>query len=219
MGNSSSTRILLFCGVLSSLYYVAINGVVPLFYPGYDHAGLMVSELSAIGAPTRTLWVWLAVVYILLFAAFGLGVVRMAGEQRRLARTGRLLIVYAALNLYWPPMHMRGHPPGLTDALHIGWAMVTLVLMMLIMWQGAAVAGRGFHTYSAFTFVVFLVFGGLMGTEAPLIARGQPTPHIGLWERINIGAFMLWVIVFAAYLLRGGPARVPEDRGKLVIGN
>ena len=29
-----------------------------------------------------------------------------------------------------------------------------------------------------------------------------PTPLIGIWERINIFIFMLWVIVFATCLLK-----------------
>jgi hypothetical protein len=36
-----------------------------------------------------------------------------------------------------------------------------------------------------------------LGIEANL-----PTPHVGIWERINIGAYMLWVIVFAIMLLK-----------------
>jgi hypothetical protein len=38
--------------------------------------------------------------------------------------------------------------------------------------------------------------------EAPGMGKGLPTPGIGIWERINIGAFMLWIIVFAIMLLQ-----------------
>jgi len=41
----------------------------------------------------------------------------------------------------------------------------------------------------------------LIGLEAPGIPENLPTPRIGIWERINIGAFMFWVIVFAIVLL------------------
>jgi hypothetical protein len=50
--------------------------------------------------------------------------------------------------------------------------------------------------------VVFLVFGSLIGVEAPGIQANLPTPGIGVWERINIGAFQLWIVVFAIALLR-----------------
>ena len=40
------------------------------------------------------------------------------------------------------------------------------------------------------------------GVDAPRIAANLPTPWIGVWERINIGVFLLWVVVLAIALLR-----------------
>lgn len=99
-------------------------------------------------------------------------------------------------------MHLRGNEPTLTDTLHIAWAIITIILMMLIMGFGAAALGKWFRVYTIITFVVFIVFGILIGTEAPGIPENLPTPYIGIWERINIGAFMLWVIAWAIILLR-----------------
>jgi hypothetical protein len=66
---------------------------------------------------------------------------------------------------------------------------------------GAAALGKLFRFYTIITFVVFIAFGILIGVEAPGIPKNLPTPRIGIWERINIGAFMLWVIVLALVLL------------------
>jgi len=196
------TRNLLVCGILSSLLYVLMNLFVPMQFEGYNISSQTVSELSAIDAPTRTLWVLLAIVYILLVAAFGWGVRESAKGNRPLRIVAGLIMVYVIVNLYWPPMHLRGNEPTLTDTLHIVWAMVTLLLMMLIMGFGASALGRSFRLYTIATFVVFITFGILIGTEAPGIPKNLPTPRIGIWERINIGAYMLWVIVFAMALLR-----------------
>ena len=136
------------------------------------------------------------------FAAFGWGVWKSANGNRSLRIVATLIMVYAIINVYWPPMHLRGNEPTLTDTLHIVWAMVTLLLMMLIMGFGAASLGKSFRLYTIATFIVFITFGILIGTEAPGIPKNLPTPHIGTWERINIGAFMLWVMVFAMALLR-----------------
>src|SRR2546421_9156009 len=57
---------LLVCGILSSLLYLAMNVFVPLGFDGYSATSQTVSELSAIGAPTRPIWVWLGTVYSLL---------------------------------------------------------------------------------------------------------------------------------------------------------
>ena len=48
---------LLVCGVLSSLLYVAMTVLVAMQWEGYSSASQTISELSAIGAPTRSLWV------------------------------------------------------------------------------------------------------------------------------------------------------------------
>ena len=50
-------NLLLTCGIIASLLYIAMNIIIPMFYPGYNPVSRVVSELSAIGAPTRTIWV------------------------------------------------------------------------------------------------------------------------------------------------------------------
>ncbi|MDP4265559.1 MAG: DUF998 domain-containing protein [Bacteroidota bacterium] len=199
-------KALLACGILSSLWYLVINIFVPMQYEGYSSVTQTVSELSAIGAPTRVIWVLLATLYPLLFAAFGWGVVKSAAGNRSLRVAGTLIIVYSVMNFYWPPMHLReviaAGGGTLTDTLHIVWAMITLLFNMLLMGFGAATSGKQFRLFTIVTFVVFIVFGILIGMEAPGIQANLPTPWIGVWERINIGVFQLWVVVFAIVLLR-----------------
>jgi amino acid transporter len=79
--------------------------------------------------------------------------------------------------------------------------MVTILIMMLLMGFGAAALGKRFRIFTVAIFAVFIVFGVLSGMESPHINANLPTPKLGTWERINIGAFMIWVIVFANVLL------------------
>jgi|SRR5688572_6989991 len=195
-------KILLSCGILSSLFYIGMNIFIPPMFDGYSSVTQTVSELSAIDAPTRSLWVWVAMFYILLFGAFGLGVWKSAAENGNLRIVAKLILVYVVVNFYWPPMHLRGNTPTLTDTLHIVWTMITIFLMMLIIGFGAAALKKPFRIYTIITFVIFLTFGILTSMEAPGIPQNLPTPRIGIWERINIGAFMLWVSVFAAVLIQ-----------------
>ncbi len=210
-------RILLTCGMLSSLWYLVINISVPMQYPGYSAITLTVSELSATGAPTRILWVLLAMLYPMLLMAFGWGVLKAVEGNRHLRTMGILLIIYAVVNFYWPPMHQRqfiGAGGGtLSDTLHIVWAMIALLFMMLVMGFGAAGLGKAFRFYTIVTFVVFIVFGILIGVETPGISANLPTPHIGVWERINIGAFMVWVIVLSIVLMKKNKMRVQTLNG------
>jgi hypothetical protein len=207
---------LLVCGIVSSLLYAAMNVFVPLLWPDYSTAAQTVSELSAIGAPTRLLWVGLGVLYTLLVNAFAWGVFLSAGRNRALRVAGATLIAYGVVCLLWPfaPMHLRGVPPTLTDALHVGLAAVTVLLMLLAIALGAAAFGRRFRRYSIASLIVLGVFGALTFRDAPRMAAGQATPWIGVWERINIGVFLLWVMVLAVVLLRGArtPARQRRNR-------
>jgi len=144
----------------------------------------------------------LVVWYPLLFAAFGWGVLKAARGKQRLRVVGSLIIFYCAFNLYWPPMHMRGNLPTLTDTLHITWASATVLLMMTMMGFGAASFGKQFRIYTIISIALHVLFGILTFLEAPNIPTNGPTPTIGTWERINIFIFMLWIAVLAIKLLR-----------------
>lgn len=195
-------KVLLVCGILSSLLYVAMNVFVPMQWEGYSCASRAVSELSAIGAPTRPLWVLLGIVYTLLFAAFGWGVRQSAVGNRSLRVVGGLIIAYCAVNLFWPPMHLRGTGLSLTDILHIVWTVMVILFMMLMMGFGAAALGKRFRLYTVASMVLLVVLGGVTGMEGPRIAANLPTPWVGVWQRIMIAVFLLWVAVLAMILLR-----------------
>ncbi len=199
-------KILLVCGILSSLFYVAANIVAVMLYPGYSAFSGTVSELSAIGAPTRSLWVWLMVPYSLLVIAFGWGVWMSAGRNRPLRVVGSLMVASALFGFTWPPMHQREvlamGGGSLTDTLHIVWTIVASIVFLLVLGFGAAALGKWFRLYSIATMVVLVAFGALTGMHASGIEANLPTPWIGVWERINIGAYMLWVAVLGIALLR-----------------
>ena len=199
-------RLLLICGIFSSLLYVAMSVYFPMQWDGYSAASQTVSELSAVDAPTRPLWVLFGSVYAVLLAAFGYGVWRSAWGNRRMRVAGGLLIAHGTVGLWWPPMHQRAVLAAgggtLTDTLHIVWAIVTVLLMLLAIGFGAAAIGKRFRVYSIATMAILLAFGVLTGMDGSNIAANLPTPLVGVWERINIAAFLLWVVVLANVLLK-----------------
>lgn len=199
-------RSLLVCGILASLLHVVMNIVVPMQWEGYNLASRVVSELSAIDAPTRRLWVGLALVYSALSFAFGCGVWVAASGNRALRVVGALTAVTAVIGLAWPPMHQRevlaAGGGTLTDVLHIVWTAAWGLLAMLAIGFGAAALGRRFRVYSIVSLVLLVGFGVLTSTEASGLQANLPTPWIGVWERINMAVYMLWVVVLAVALLR-----------------
>ena len=186
---------------------------------GYSRLSQTISELSAIGAPTRSLWMLLGAVYTVLVTAFGWGVWKSAGRDRALRIVGGLLVAYGSLGLLWPfaPMHLRevlaAGGGTLSDTMHIVLASATVLLMFLAMGFAASVFGKRFRLYSIASIVdprrVWRV--DVLGC-APRPAN-LPTPWIGLWERINISVFLLWVVVLAIVLLRREERAAEIGRG------
>lgn len=189
-------KFLLLCGVLSSVFYIALNIVVSMQYEGCNVASQAVSELSAIEAPTRPLWTTLIIIYSFFVLAFGWEVWVSAGRNRPLRIAGILIIV----GLLWPPMHQRealaAGAGSQTDQLHIVFTIITIVLMLLVIGFGAAALGRSFLWFSILTIAILIGFGTLTGLYAPRMEANLPTPWMGVWERISIGAYMAWIMVF-----------------------
>src|SRR5512145_973697 len=163
--------VLLSCGILAALLYAAMLIFVPMRWEGYRSAAQTISELSALDAPTRSLWVPLGIVYTLLVAAFGYGVWRAAGRNGLLRVVGGVLIVNGILGLFWPPMHLRevlaGGGKTLTDTLHVVWMAGTGLLMLLAMGFGAAAFGWRFRIYSIVSVVGLLASGAMTSADAP----------------------------------------------------
>ena len=193
---------LLACGIGSSLVYVAMNVIAALQFQGYSSVSQTVSELSAIGAPSRPVWAALGIVYNLLLIAFGWAVWTSARGVRALRVTGGLVVALGVIGFGWPPMHARGEGFSLTDTLHIVFTLAWVVLSLLTLTFGASAFGRGFRIYSIGTLVVQLGLGTWLGFEGRRVAQNLPTPWVGLVERINIGLFLLWIVVLAVVLMR-----------------
>ena len=201
-------RMALVAGILSSLLYVAMTVLVPMQWVGYSSASQTISELSAVGAPTRSLWVLLAACYTVLVTAFGLGIWRCAPRGHVLRIVGSSIVAYGAIGLAWPfaPMHLReviaAGGSTLSDTMHLVLASVTVLLMLGAIAFGAAAFGTRFRAYSMASIAILVLFGALTFLDAPALSANLPTPWLGVWERINVGVFLLWVVVLAATLLR-----------------
>jgi sulfite exporter TauE/SafE len=95
-----------------------------------------------------------------------------------------------------------GGADATADILHIALTGVMVVFIFASVATGAPIGGRSFRVFSFATLVVMLAFGVLTSVLAPALASDEPTPWFGLMERINVGAFLLWVIMLAVSLWR-----------------
>lgn len=162
-------------------------------------------------------------VWTALMVAFGIGVRKSSGNQRSLRVTGDLLIAFGIVGVLWLPFPMTSRADmvnGTTPINDVGHIILTVATIILILSQlafGAAAFGRWFRVYSLITAVVVLGFGGYTGTQSPRIPKGEPTPWLGLSERVSIGAWLLWLVVLAVILLqRNAPTSQGSQRGRAV---
>ena len=125
--------VLLACGVVVAVVQVVGDVVTAAWYPGYSYVDQSVSELSAIGAPTRPFLSGVGILYVLLVLAFALGVWFAAGNTRAMRVTALLLALFAFNGLVWAffPMQPSGSEMAATDIAHIVGAIVQVLTIVL----------------------------------------------------------------------------------------
>ena len=201
---------LLICGILAAFAYVVTDVLGALRYPGYNFTSQGVSELMAVGAPTKDLVNSIFVVYGALAVAFAVGVLRESSGQAKLRVTGLLLLAYALAGLLGSffPAYPRGSG-GFNDSLpHIILTAVLVVLMLGALGFGAYTLGMRFRIYSLTTLGLIVALGVASGVYGSRLAAQQSTPGFGIVERVLIYAFLAWAAVLGVALVRrhAGPA-------------
>ena len=200
-------KVLLGCGIVSSLLYVGGEVLASMSWQGYSYVNQAVSELAAIGAPTRPMMVLLFSVYNALVLAFAVGVWGTADNKRSLRVAALALVAYAVVGqatTLFSPMHLRGSAVTATDIGHMALTAAEVLSVVLFMSFGSSARGKGFRIYSIATILVLIAAGAIVGAQAPqMTAAATSTPWAGILERVNIYATMLWVLVLAVTLLRG----------------
>ena len=199
-------KTLLVCGIVASLLYVIATILGAMRWEGYSATSQTVSELFAIDAPSKSFVDPLFVIYSVLWIAFGVGVWQSAGPKRalRVAAVGLIgkEVEGLVVQLFFP-MHQRGFTGTVNDPLHGILTYVGVFFFLTAMAFGATAFGRRFRLYSIGTLLVCIGFGTLTGLDIPRMVENQPTPWMGIFERINIFSYLLWAVVLAMMLLRG----------------
>ena len=208
-------RALIVCGIVSTLFYFTIDVFGALSYPGYDYAAQTISEMSAVGAPTRFLLAPLYLIYTLLLLAFAFGVRAAAEGSRGVRIAGNLLagVGFVGLVLAFFPMQMRGTSPAFTDAMHMALGGMNSLMLLLAIGFAANAFGPRFRLYSVATILVMLVFGIWTFLLAPAVAANAPTPYLGIVERVLFASFLVWIAALSVVLLRAAdPVRAARAR-------
>ena len=206
---------LLACGVVSSLLYATIDLLAGRNYEGYSFYSQTISELAAVGAPKPPFLAPLFLIYCVLMMAFAIAVL-WEGVRRsnRLKTVGALLLAYMLVGsgtaLF--PMHVRGTATFADDLPHIVAGLSATTVILVTMGFGSVALGRRFRNFSWTTFATLIAFGALTAPFGVKLAAGEPTPGMGLVERVAYYSILVWVAGLSVSLLRR--ARTGEEGGR-----
>ena len=137
--------------------------------------------------------------------AFGVGVRRTFGNNRRLRWVGHLLIAVAVITLLgviFAPMRMRGSAPSLNGTMHVVYISINSLLILIAIGLSAFALKGGFRVYALTSLIVMFGFGAWAGTFAGDIEAGLPTPWAGAIERASVYTCLVWLVVFAISLVQ-----------------
>lgn len=210
---------LLGCGIVGPAWWVVMDVVGSMRYPGYSYIDQTISELGADGAPTQTLMMLLSgIPYAVLMIAFGLGIWITSGGRRAQRITAALLIgevVWGFVGGIAFPMATReviaAGEETLRNQMHAWYGIGMPILFMLAIGFGARLFGKRFQYFSYATILAMIAGGILVGGQTSALTANEPTPWLGVEERMNAYASMLWFVVLAAGLLRAQSAVAPHS--------
>jgi hypothetical protein len=161
-------------------------------YPGYSHVSQAISELIGSGSPVAGIINPLFLFYNILLLLFSYAVYMKWGSV--MTKIGAVLlgvVAGASILMWWFPMDVPGGAVTQTGVIHIILASIeSLSTVITAFLFGVSLKKRSpyLSAVSFVTGIALLLTGPLAG-----ISVSQESPYMGIFERITIGAFMIWL--------------------------
>jgi len=105
----------------------------------------------------------------------------------------------------------------LRNQMHAWYGIGMPIFFLLAIGFGSRLFGKPFRYFSYATILIMIVCGLLVGSQTTALTANQPTPWLGVEERINAYASMLWLAVLAVGLLRAQGSVAPRQPGKPMV--
>lgn len=194
-------KVLLSCGIFASLLKVGADLLAVKLWKGYNFFSQSISELSAYGAPTRSLVLSLDLLYSVLMLAFSAGVWQLAGQNLLMRIAAGLIagnaLISAGVSLFLPMRIDQGGIPT-ASAIHVVLMAIGVFCFLFAIGLGGA-ATHGWLRYLSFgilTVYILLTVGRFL-MPAPTTPAGLPAPTMGVQERTMVAGYLLWIIALA----------------------
>jgi hypothetical protein len=199
-------KILVSCGIGAPILYIATAIIGAALRPDdYSHIANAISELLSNGAPNKDVLDVVFNIYNALLLAFAIGAYSASKKMPRITRVAMgILIGIQVLSFSWGffPMDPLGAEATFAGTMHNvlgGVVALATIIMPLLMGLGVRHLD-GFNRYAVYSFVssAIIFVSGLTG----VILAGQGIQLFGLFERITIGTYEVWIFVTALSLLK-----------------
>lgn len=197
-------KILLYCGLAAPILYGITVIAGAAVRNDYSHIVNAISELISNGAPNKALLDVIFNIYNVLLLAFAIGGFITLKDAHRLCRVAMGIFVgIQILSFSWGffPMDPIGAEPTFAGTMHNvfgGVVALATILMPLLMGFGLR-HSKDSHRYTIYSFIssAIIFVSGLMG----VILGGEGFLVFGLFERITIATYEIWIFVTALNLL------------------
>lgn len=186
-------------GLLAVCVYLVAVIFGGLLYPGYSHISQDVSQLTSTSSPIRGL-MNIFFIYNLLIMFFGYGLFAISKNNFLKVASGFIVLIgILGIVIAWFPINTRGTDITSTGIVHI--AIVSVVSLLTVV--SGFLFWAGFRrTNEVFLKNVSLLSGVLFLLSGPIAAFNVNSGFAGLFERIPIAIFLIWVGAVSAHLLK-----------------
>jgi hypothetical protein len=198
-------KTLLYCGLIAPVLYVITAIVGAALRDDYSHIVNAISELLSSGAPNKAALDVIFNIYNALLLAFAIGgfiALRNAPRICRVAMGIFIGIQIVSLSWFLFPMDPLGAEATFAGTMHniLGGVVALATILMLVLMGLGLRRVDGFQKYATYSFIS----SAIMFISAPtgIILSEQGLHVFGLFERITIGSFEVWIFVTALNLLK-----------------
>jgi hypothetical protein len=198
-------KTLLYCGIVAPILYIITAIVGAALRPDYSHIVNAISELLSNGAPNKVALDVVFNIYNALLLGFAIGGFILLKNGPRPCRIAMsIFIAIQVISFSWGffPMDPMGTEATFAGTMHnvLGGVVAFATIIMPILMGVGLRRLDGFSNYAVYSFITSAII--FFAAPTGIILAGQGIQMFGLFERITIGAYEVWILMTAMNLLK-----------------